>query len=296
MIGLLTISERISQLQAWKLWFDNADISNNTLIFDITVHNWGRIGKCLQALAAFTVLLDIIGAPAVRGFGSRLRSITTFAKAKRLTVRGLQLFAYMLTKGIPEALFRLDSIIRHTRKLIISVETYCSRGTGRETRSTLLLKTYRRTIPAILNSRKGIRRRNRWRARVFPESTKYDQFQKRVLNFTLHKIFWVWLILAICIFIYRIYCDGPAKGLVAAYYRSVLALIFVFSGFGLLIMVIEIGPPVLMLVTALFAIVIDSVFVEPVAWVIGHPKNENLIKGLSMIVFLVGFYFDLLAS
>lgn len=35
---------------------------------------------------------------------------------------------------------------------------------------------------------------------------------------------------------------------------------------------------------------------EPTAWIIGHPKNENLIKGLSIVVFLIGFYFDLLAS
>lgn len=93
MFEISTATENLTQFQAWQLWSQNADIANSTLLWGLSVRNWGRIGKCMQALAAFAVLLDIIGAPAVRRFGDWLKNLTTINTAKNMLRKGWQKFA-----------------------------------------------------------------------------------------------------------------------------------------------------------------------------------------------------------
>lgn len=296
MLDSATVPENISQLQAWELWFQNVDILNKTLLFGLSVRNWDRIGKCLQAAAALTVILDIIGAEAVRNFGSWLKGVTAVTRAKSVAVTGLQIFADTFARGWPDIMFRRQHVYRHTRRLGQTVITFFTKGTPSRARIVALVRSVGRRVAVIRKSKKGTRRKNLWRTKRFPPGMKFQ----RVENVIIKPVTTAVMIIFTGLFLLDDYQKGFKDGIFLGIFAAILAALFltlitaVVLAYALLM--VRLALPVVLLVAALFAFGSDKFLIKPTAWVIGHQKNENLIKGVAIVVFLVGFYFDLLAS
>ncbi|HKU77536.1 MAG TPA: hypothetical protein VJR02_26710 [Pyrinomonadaceae bacterium] len=295
MIEFAAASESISQVEAWKLWLENVDISTKVIMFDISVRNWGRIGKSIQAFAALAILLDIIGAPALRRFGKSLRNLITLGRARYLAVLSLQIVG----DGIfPKnaVLFRLGHVVHHGGKVGILLVNCCNPGIKHHERKALVSRLLGRNLPILLGSKKGVRRLYRWRARVFPVGVKLQRIEETIIFPTILIVSGV---LAIGFFVFSFtdyYPDSLIQGLFVAFFFIVVVFFIIALFLGALVLAAHLILPVLLIALAFLAFATDILFVEPTAWIIGHPKNENLIKGLSIVVFLIGFYFDLLAS
>ncbi len=292
MLDINTATEHLSQIQAWDLWYQSVDISSKYLMLGISVHNWGRIGKCMQAVAALTVLLDIIGAPAIRRFGKKIRNLTPLDRAKDLMRTGWQLFADIFAESIPDVMFRLDQVIRHLRKLYSLAVIYCHSGTSRDQRSAIIARSYRRVAPSMMNSKKGKRRKTRWRARVFPSSVKFQQFEKKFVRPVAYSLSAI-----IAVFYFSIeYHEGFAQGILQALFTTIIIFFLALIAIGSGMFAIHVIAPLLLVVSALLGFMIDIFLIRVTARILEHPKNENMIKAVAMMIFLTGFYFDLLAS
>lgn len=292
MLDAASASDSLSQLQAWELWFQNVNISSKSLFLGISVQNWGRIGKCLQALAALTVLLDIIGAESVRRFGGWLTGLTTIAKAKSVAMTGFQIISDTIVRAFPDILFRIGSVTRHIRRLINPIGTSMSPSAGRGIRLVVLYRAFRRRIPILLFSKKGVRRKTRWRKKIHPSAMRVQQAEEK---FVLPVSATVGAAAALY-FLYSEYIKGFVDGVLQALWGTVFIFIFAGAAVGIMVTWLRVLISVILLLTALFATLIDALLIEPTAWVLDHPKNENLIKGIAFGIFVVGFYFDLLAS
>jgi hypothetical protein len=295
MIEFASAAESVSQIEAWKLWFDGVDISTKTIFFDISIRNWARIGKLLQAGAALAVVLDIIGAPALRQFGNSLRNVLTLGRARYLAVLSFQIFGdAVFPKNA--LFFRLDQIRHQGRRTGALIISSVRPGLKREQRKAYLARLFGRNLPVLMASKKGLRRLNRYRARVFPASIKLLQIERQII---IPGIAITSGILAIAFYILAFRNDYPtslAFGLIVAFFFILVVFLAISIFLYLVVVAIHLLLPVLLIMLALIAFAADILIVEPVARVIGHPKNENLIKLISIAVFLVGFYFDLLAS
>lgn len=61
----------ITLFEAWSLWWDGQLDSQRTL-WGVELFWWARFGKALQLLAGATIIVEIVGAPALRSFGNSL--------------------------------------------------------------------------------------------------------------------------------------------------------------------------------------------------------------------------------
>lgn len=293
MLHLTLLSpENLTQFEAWRLWYQSVDISNSVLLLGITTRNWGRIGKGLEAIAAFAVLLDIIGATAVREFGTKLSALATLRKAKGMTVSGLQLMGDFFVLFIPPFFFRLQPIKRY-----LIVIWHLVRGAGR----TLTIRDargpdLRRILHCCLKVRSthsGKRRKDRWRQTRFAAAARFHDFNNRLVW---PFILTISVLGAVIVFYVSFSRDEIIKSSIEGIIKGFFTLSLIATVLGLALVIIQFIVSILFLVSALVTSLIDVLLIEPIAKIIEHPRNENLIKGVSLGVFLVGFYFDLLAS
>lgn len=60
----------LTYLQAWQLWFDNVQVTQDTL-YGWPILALGRAGKVVAFLSGMTVVLDVIGPERLREFGAK---------------------------------------------------------------------------------------------------------------------------------------------------------------------------------------------------------------------------------
>src|SRR5688500_14475292 len=66
----------VSYFDAVRLWW-GGDLDPNSVLWGVPIFAWERIGKLLSFAGGLTVILDIVGAPAVRKAGTWVRSLIT---------------------------------------------------------------------------------------------------------------------------------------------------------------------------------------------------------------------------
>lgn len=298
-MGCVTPPAHLSQAEAWQCWWIAADISTSYLFsgayfLERTVHGWGRIGKGLQALAAFFVVLDIIGAPALHKLGERMKNYFSLRGARRNATAGLQIVVGLFVELAPGInwCFRLKHIQSSWRRVIGGFTTYFAGDLRKWRRIALLGTRTRRSVRVALCSRKGERAKQVWRQKFLRSAVLLETFEE---NYVFPILF------AFCLFFtgwtfylefQRNFPQGVGDALEAALVTFVAAAMIAI----VVVLVARLLWAFLLLILAVLAPMLDVLLLEPVAWVIGHPKNENLIKGISLGIFAVGFYFDLLAS
>ena len=69
---------------AWRLWLSGARLDDHLLLFNISMLSWARIGKCLELVAALTILADIMGVERLRGFGYAINTTKLFTVCCRV--------------------------------------------------------------------------------------------------------------------------------------------------------------------------------------------------------------------
>lgn len=296
----------LSHIEAWQCWWVAADISKSYLypqvfLLERTVQVWGRIGKCLQAFAALIVLLDIIGAKAIREYGDAMTSYFTWKRAKAFAMVGLHLLAdaFVQVFGFHWC-FRLQHIKSSWKRVIDGFATYF-RGRLLQWRRILRLVTRtRRAVRVAVYSRKGARAKKLWRQKFVWWAVRADQLEAKYVVPTVA----IFSILCAGWLLYPGYQKSFPRGDALAMAISMASYIIVVGIFaalilgiaGLLFAAVRILAAPVILILAVLATVIDIILIEPAAYVVGHQQNANLLKGISLWIFFVGFYFDLLAS
>jgi hypothetical protein len=66
----------ISVVEAWALWL-TGHLSPHATIWGVSLFWWGRLGKMMQFVGAFTIIADIIGPEKIRRFGTSLQGAIT---------------------------------------------------------------------------------------------------------------------------------------------------------------------------------------------------------------------------
>lgn len=290
-------SETLSQIEAWRCWWDAVDISQSHLFSGIwllerTVHGWGRIGKGLQAAAAVVVVMDIIGADAIQRWGRRLTMALTLQRAARWAMPGLQVFVDVIVRQLGGWWFRLPHIWANVTRVAHAIRIYFKGNPLDLHRLGRARTCVYRAAKVALFSRKGRRAKKMWREKRLPWAVQAESVENRYIFPVAASA----AALFAAFIVYIEYDKNFARGISNAAFGAVFSFYAVMLAYGFLSMMVRVLVAVAILFLAGLAAMIDAVVIEPVAWVIGHDQNENLVKGISLGVFLVGFYFDLLAS
>lgn len=64
----------ISWLEAWRLWFSGKPLTG-THLWGLNIIWWGRIGKILEFVAAYSIITEIVGERRLREYGKSLRNL-----------------------------------------------------------------------------------------------------------------------------------------------------------------------------------------------------------------------------
>lgn len=297
----------LSHIEAWQCWWVAADISKSYLypqvhFLERTVHVWGRIGKSLQAVAALIVLLDIIGAHAIRDAGTAMTGYFTWRRAVRFAMVGLHLFAdtfFVQVFGFPWC-FRLEHIKSSWKRVIDGFATYFGGRLLQWRRIVRLVTRTRRSVRVALFSRRGERAKKLWRQKVVWWAVRADQLEAKyvvpiVMIFSI--VYAGWLVYPNY---QKTFPQGDAFAVLIAMaefvFGVIVAAMLIFTIAALIFAVARVLAAAVILVLAVLAALIDAILIKPTAYVIGHQQNANLLKGISLCIFFVGFYFDLLAS
>ena len=102
--------------------------------------------------------------------------------------------------------------------------------------------------------------------------------------------------------LYIIYCYGLTALLMYWFWEDLSASRWKTFLQGFLIFMLNfaiIGPIFTIIVIASFTILglaLDMLVIEPFAWVLDRPALDRLVKFVSLLLLIVGFHFDLLAS
>lgn len=83
----------------WMRWLDGRQLTGVTL-WGWPLFLWGRVGKASQFLAALTVVLDLVGPEALRGFGRRLTGIS-WSRARQVGRSVLAVIVAILVLSLP---------------------------------------------------------------------------------------------------------------------------------------------------------------------------------------------------
>jgi hypothetical protein len=284
------IAESLSQLQAIVHWWKNDNISDAPLLFGVTVRNWGRIGKVLQALAAFFVLVDIIGSSELRRFAERIKGLALDARTMRINNTGVDLLADTLFDWLaPSLLFRLDRLsrlpVRLGRRLRRSIVG------GRKTRPTAPLR-FGLYLRIALCSNFGKRRKTAWRNRFFPARANVPPGYER---WVIRAVGVIAAVVALCVAVEASPAVSEWRWDDVLVLAIVMVPVWAMSAGMLLLLLTFLVSFFLMAVGSLFNL-FNDILIDPIVYILEHQKNESLLKVISLALFAVGFYFDLLAS
>lgn len=256
------------------------------------MHGWGRIGKGLQAFAGVFVVLDIIGATELRRIGGSLTNAYTFDKAKKFGLAGLQIFIDVFVRQLGPWMFRLAQIRSCLGRLIYALRVYITGDMRERQRIERLFISLSRSGKVMVFSRKGRRAKKLWRERKVPFAVRAEAFEDKYLL----PVAAIGATLVAGMIFYLQYDQDFPQGIVNAVITVVLSFLIVGILFGILFATVRVLGALGILLLAGLAVLVDALLIEPFAWLIGHAKNESLIKLISLFIFGVGFYFDLLAS
>lgn len=65
----------VSWVEAWRLWFSGKPLAAGTDLWGLSFTWWGRIGKILEFMAAYGVIVEIAGPKRLRKYGESLRHL-----------------------------------------------------------------------------------------------------------------------------------------------------------------------------------------------------------------------------
>lgn len=65
--------KEISLIDVWKLWFSGEE-TKDYILWGWKLLYWGRLGKIIQLISAFTIITDIVGVDRLQRFGDSMRN------------------------------------------------------------------------------------------------------------------------------------------------------------------------------------------------------------------------------
>jgi hypothetical protein len=231
---------------------------SNYVLWNIQILWWGRIGKSISFFSAFTIIAEIIGPQHLKEFGNSLHSRFDFEK----TINSIKnRFAALLF--IPRLLTELTGPnFRRIGKLLGDRPW-----------------TLRKGFNAI---KIGFMEPLLWPAIVMREIGRKNSFPNTPPGLVSSMLT---LVATVLIFI-RVY---SSRGFWPSLGYSFL--VFVIAGYLAPVLVVS------LLASPMFVLLlIDSLVIEPLAWLLERRSLDKLIKLGSFALLLIGFHFDLLAS
>lgn len=260
-------------------WLQQVDVSTQ-VVYGLTIKSWGRIGKVLQAMAALTVLIDLLGAEWFRRLGLAIGSRANAMFPRTLGTVGSDIVAAPIVNAIiPTVLFRLRSIARNARRLRTDRRAITARRIPWSQRKRGLSKAWVHlrllTRPAV-----GRRRKALWLSKQF--STK-ARFSDRVERFVVPVTNLIGLLVGI-----GMLASAERPTPVQAYLSALVTMILVIWLLGFLLRGL--------IATVFLVLEFLAGFSRLVGWALGHQRNEFILKLSATLVFFVGFLLDMLAS
>jgi len=271
--------EEISYITAWSLWFDGK-LDNNFIIGPFSIIWWGRIGKVLQLLASFTLLIDIVGATKVYDFGKSIEkdiSLSMIKEIIRKSIVGMYSTYLSLLPNSYESDIDSDSFIENMGKLafinmlfllcyiyyhysflmdIIAIKPYYIR-------EGIFL-----TIPVAILMQANLKK-------------KYPHFSPYLFTAT-----------TIVLMFSNV-----------RFFDINIDIFIIFEAFEYIFTVMFFVPVVSAIVfiaiTLFFSVLSTSLatlVLKPLALSMQKVKDEKTIRKLSLVLILIGFQFDLLSS
>lgn len=256
----------LGYLEAWARWFDGRPIGNYYL-FGLPVFWWARIGKLMEFAAAFTAVLDIVGPERIQAEAGKLgaygwnEAIERFRKERARVSR--------LRKWLREIHERLPSMPlgdAATPDTLAAYDTVFQQFT-----------TWRLSIPD-------------------PEDSEYRTAERLMGTAT-----WIWniAVLAIPVAVAALFISlrVPVWVGMASVALGVLALIsaLIVEPEILVLEIAFAGSLILLYLRSIYAFLIWSLS-TPLAKLLDAQRPGHPIRVIAILVFVIGFQFDLLGS
>lgn len=275
--------------QAWSHWISGDELSGETIVCAVWCWKllvWARWGKIVQLISAMVIVADIVGPERIRKFGKSLNSLFSLNRAKQYLTRTLR-WVTVFFKPLIEDM-----------KMQMQMDDLLGKISREETEK--LLAEYHTKMDSEPYTRQEFEDFISYILRVF----KLSLLDKLNVSFSLVGIALFWMPLASKIYYFNLIevLEHPYMGKEPLEWYSYLLplgmpLIVVFLGF--IVNLLFLSP--VMVTTIIIGLTIvgtlfDVVIIDNLAWLLERPKVENWIRVISLILLLVGFHFDLLAS
>lgn len=258
-------------VEAWTLWFSGGITQDFTLWGKNLVY-WGRIGKSIQFIAFLTIIAEIIGQARLKRWGNNLRAGITLSGM----VQHLRRSYFTIAIG-------LHAIFIASLNIFFQIMEDLARIFKKDTKAI---------EDRILNRLKP----RLEKATSFIERTKKDEISG--------TIYWMYLFLILVAIILAI-AFYPRISLYDLIFLQrgvdawwIRAIVSIFQ-FPINILVFYFAPALFLFVlnfTWAAIRLLVYVILYPVSWLLGLQAIDNFRRITSLILMIIGFQFDLLAS
>lgn len=249
--------EEVSILEAWSLWISSDENLRHRELWGVEILWWGRIGKVVQFIAACAIIAEIVGAEAIRNFGDRLKDLPLVKSADHFFSRTSSLYIELSEFAID------DRQSWSLKKIFGSILYYPSFALMCFVGYQLITK-----LMSVFSIE-------------FLDFFKFGTADLLLMYFPLSELPFL------IIFIFRLLdvglgllVAGLLVGAILTAGGTALWLILNFFRFSIL---------------AVFTIV-KKIILRPISWLLRKESVEIYIKILSLLLLVLGFHFDLLAT
>lgn len=254
----------VSYFDAWGQWW-HGGLGPKDVMWGVPIFAWERIGKLMGFIGGMTVVLDIVGAPAVRSFGKRLRDWITVREA--------------VTTMFYSVMYAIDNIG--------GVNTVVYESGNFATRLYLAGNSPERE--------KSFERLRTW--------IEWDARKSRLREIDRHSEtmtdFFVLIISVVVIFGSLVMAPRYWSGAQAIMFLVLFLVSYTLFAVFILDWLLSVFWPsiagLILVISSCVALFVDAI-IDRIADVLEHPRNDKVIRTIGVLLFLVGFHFDMLGS
>jgi len=247
-------------LKLWSLWWWG-QLPADSMLWGMNLVYWARIGKLAQFIGGVTIIADIIGPERIRAFGQSLYSP---ALGQRMVMQLRQARQWMMLS------------VRYIPWIILEVLAPLSMLFG---------------VNAVLGLKARLELEKIYQRQIF-----------RSLSFR-GKIWMLLIMPTLFILLSFLFYHGITKGKLDYYLPQdaktsiFTSVFFAMSIAGIITVISTMFVTAVLLVTIpILGLVFNFVLIAPLVWLLDRPSLERSIKILALLLLLLGFHFDFLAS
>ncbi len=248
--------QTVSFWQAWGLWFDGRSVAGFRL-WGLPVLWWGRFGKLGQFTGGLAAIIDIVGVARITGWGERLRARPVEGQRQTLAE------TWRRKGAIYQEVYR--DIVDDVARRAAAKRPHLHRGGGPKKR---VLEPEALRVKRILWTVFGVLTAAAWALIIWSEFTS-DPSPRQAED----SLAWYWWVLVIV-------------GMIVFLFTWYWILMAVLAGFSLAANLLARAWP----------LIVYGLVVWPPLVLLRGPQPDRSLRVIGVLLVVVGFAFDLLAS